>query len=148
MGTGQTLLALAAIVLLSIITMSIRQMYVQSVNTTVDSQHTADALNFGRDISERIHTFSTRYFEFVDEFGDCNADTFDLDEVNQGCKFEMNSMAGEDYIATLFVEGESDIHIGTAIQTGRVITIRIFSERDDVSTFRAEYKTILANLTP
>ncbi len=148
MGTGQTLLALAAIVLLSIVTMSIRQMYVQSVNNTVDSQHTADALNFGRDISERIHTFSTRYIEFENEYGDCNADTFNLEDIDNKCKFEMNSIAGEDYIGTLFVEAESDIDIGTAIQKGRVITIRIFSERDEVSTFRAEYKTILANLTP
>ncbi|MCC5942370.1 MAG: hypothetical protein JJU37_12595 [Balneolaceae bacterium] len=148
MGTGQTLLALAAIVLLSIITMSIRQMYVQSVNTTVNSQHTADALNFGRDISERIHTFSTRYLDFVDEYGGCTADTFDLEDVDTNCIFEMNSMAGESYIATLLVSPEGDIDIGPAIQTGRVITIRIFSERDDVNTFRAEYRTILTNLTP
>ena len=148
MGTGQTLLALAAIVLLSIVTMSIRQMYVQSVNNTVESQHTADALNFGRDISERIHTFSTRYFDFDTEYGDCTNDSFDLEDIDTNCTFVMNTMAGENFIATLLVSGESDIEIGTATQTGRLVTIRIFSEDDGDSEFKAEYRTILTNLTP
>lgn len=148
MASGQTLLALAAIVLLSIISMSIRQMYVQSVNNTVDSQYTADALNFGRDISERIHTFSTRYTEFENEYKNCVIDSFDPEEVENQCIFEMNSMAGEHYVATLFVDAESNIAIGSTTQRGRVITIRIFTERDERNTFRAEYKTILTNLTP
>jgi hypothetical protein len=54
MSTGQIFLTLSSLVLLAIISLNIREMYVQSVNNTVDAQVTNDAINFGRDISEQL----------------------------------------------------------------------------------------------
>ncbi|TVR14710.1 MAG: hypothetical protein EA391_12310 [Balneolaceae bacterium] len=123
-------------------------MNVQSVTNTVESQHTSDALNFGRDISERVHTFSTRYFDFDNLYGGCTNDSFDLEDIDNNCRFTRDSMTGENFVAALLVGSEEDITIGNATQTGRLVTIRIFSDRDGDSEFRAEYRTILTNLTP
>lgn len=153
MSTGQTLLALASIVLLAIITMGIRSMYLQSVNNTVGAQHTSDALNFGHDLSERIHRHSgstLRYNVFLQEFGNCEElileDEIDLDGFSDNCKFDYNSVAGESFVGLVTISPEDeDFNLGVAIQTGRYVTIRIFREENEDYVFDAELKTIVTN---
>jgi hypothetical protein len=154
MSTGQTILTLAAIVLLAIITMGIRSMYLQSVNNTVGAQHTSDALNFGRDLSERIqrHSGSTmRYELFKQEFSNCLESNYDENDIdltvfNDNCKINNNSVAGESFVGLVTISSDDDeFDFGVAEQTGRYVTIRIFREVNEEFVFDAEYKTIVTN---
>ncbi len=133
-------MALAAIVLLSIVTMGIRQMYVQSVTTTVDSQNTSDALNFGRDLSEEIHTYAFRYNELDGVYGSVN------DVTNANTRIEFTSQVGTTFYATIELFTEQELKQG---QYGRMVTIRIFEEeREDEFRQIAEYVTSVFNLNP
>lgn len=137
MATGQTLLALASIVLLSIITMSIRQMYVQSVNTTVESQEMADALNFGRDIADELQSFAYRYDDLNERFGDLN------DVTNEDSRWEFESQIDKKYYATVDLSLEQPLKHG---QTGRMATIIIYEEENGDYKMIAEYATAIAPL--
>jgi hypothetical protein len=159
MATGQTLLALASIVLLSIITMSIRSMYVQSVETTVESQEMQDAINFGRDISEELQSFA---FGFSDMgaiqsrmnslSGQFQSSNTVLNEKTSSAnslwivKREEESQIGRQYYAS--------IEMPTSMQTltshnqqGVIATIRIFEEIEDNEFEKiAEYRTAVLPL--
>ena len=138
MATGQTILTLASIVLLAIITMSIRSMYVQSVNHTVGSQETADALNFGRDISEELHSYAFNYDQLDAAFGSYN----DVTDENSRIEFE-SQIEGMLYATVELSAEEELIHD----QLGRRATIRIYQEeREGEFTLKAEYTTAIANL--
>lgn len=153
MATGQTLLSLAAIVLLSIITMSIRQMYVQSVNNTVDAQYTSDALNFGRDLTERVHRRSgstLNYNSFIQEYNNCiepeNPEEIDIETYSQNCKINYNSIAGQTYVGLITISPNTeDFDMGVVVQTGRYVTIRVFKEENEEFLQDAEYRTIVTN---
>lgn len=153
MATGQTLLSLAAIVLLSIITMSIRQMYVQSVNNTVDAQYTSDALNFGRDLSERVHRRSgstLSYNAFNQEYSNCvepnNPEDLELGAFSENCKVNYTSVAGQSYIGLITISPNTeDFDMGVVVQTGRYVTVRVFKEENEDFIQDAEYRTIVTN---
>lgn len=138
MATGQTLLALASIVLLSIITMSIRQMYVQSVNTTVESQEMSDALNFGRDIAEEVQLYAFRYDDLDSRFGHLD------DETDPARRWTFESQIEKVYHATVELSSEQTLKHG---QLGRIATIKIFEEeREDEYKMVAEYNTAVSRL--
>jgi len=139
MATGQTILTLASIVLLSIITMSIRSMYVQSVNQTVSSQETADALNFGRDIAETLHSYAFRYDQLDSDFGSFN------DVTDENSRIEFESQIEGILYATVELFSEEEL---IQDQLGRRATIRIYKEKNE-GDFRleAEYRTVITNLS-
>ena len=155
MTTGQTLLTLAAIVLLAIITMGIRSMYLQSVNTSVDAQYTSDALNFGRDLSERVHRHSgttENYNNFINTYIDGNClenfdeDEIDLDSFNNDCKVNYNSVSGETFIGLITISpSDEDFDFGVVEQTGRYVNVRVFREKNEEYIFDAKYKTIITD---
>jgi len=153
MTTGQTLLTLAAIVLLAIISMGIRGMYLQSVKTSVDTQFTSDALNFGRDLSERVHRHSgsqVAYNEFFTRYGNCiedfDEDDIDLEGIDNNCKVNYNSVAGEHFIGLITIpSNDDDFDFGVVEQEGRFVNIRVFREKNDEFVFDAKYKTIVTD---
>ena len=138
MATGQTILTLASIVLLAIITMSIRSMYTQSVHQTVGSQETADALNLGRDIAETLHSYSFRYDQLDSDFGGLN----DVTDENSRIEFE-SQIEGTLYATVELSAEEVLIHD----QLGRRATIRIYKEeREGDFRMKAEYTTAILDL--
>ncbi len=140
MATGQTLLTLASIVLLAFITMSIRSIYVQSVNNSIDTLYTTEALNFGRTLSERIQSYSSNpamYNELDNDFGDFN------DVNDAGSRIEFLTPSGHTLYATVELSGETNVLYG---QNGRFATIRVFEEVNDNFTLKSEYVTAVINL--
>lgn len=139
MSTGQVLLTLAAIVLLSYISLNIQQMYVQSVGSTVDSQYTSDALNFGRDISERVQSFAFKYDQLMNEFGGLN------DVTDPDSRIEFTSQVGESFFATVDISDEGELIHN---QNGRTATIRvyIYNDSSDQYQLQAEYVTAITEL--
>ncbi len=138
MATGQTLMTLASIILLGIISMSVRSMYVQSVNNTIDSQVTSDALNFGRDIAEEIHSFAFAYDQLDAVYGQMN------DVTNNEARIEFTSPAGLTLYTTIELSAEQELKHN---QLGRQVTIRVF-EQERENDFRqiAEYLTAVLPL--
>lgn len=136
MATGQTILTLASIVLLAIITMSIRSMYVQSVHTTVGSQETADALNFGRDIAEDLHSYAFRYDQLDGAYGNLN------DVTDEDSRILFESQIDGTLYATVELASEEELIHG---QLGRRATIRIYKEEtEDEFRMMAEYITAIS----
>lgn len=132
MSTSQTLLSVGAVILLSIVSLSIGRMYVQSVNNSVDAQHTNDALNLGRDLSEEIQSYAFKYDELEADFGDLN------DVTNPFRRRTYPSEAGELFYVTYELDGEEELVHG---QSGRIVTIRIFAEQNSQFRKKAEYVT-------
>ena len=138
MATGQTILSLASIVLLAIVTMSIRQMYVQSVHNTVGTQETADALNFGRDVAEDIHSYAFMYDQLEAAYGNLN------DVTDSATRLMFESQIEGTLYATVELASEEELIHG---QLGRRATIRIYKEeKEDDFRKLAEYKTAVSPL--
>lgn len=159
MATGQTLLALASIVLLSLITMSMRSSYVQSVETTVEAQEMQDAINFGRDISEELQSFA---FGFSDMgaiqsrmnslSGQFQSSNTVLNEKTSSAnslwiiKREEETQIGNQYYAS--VEMPTSMQTLTSHnQQGVIAIIRIFEEKKENEFEKiAEYSTAVLPL--
>lgn len=112
-------------------------MYVQSVNTTVESQEMADALNFGRDIADELQSFAYRYDDLNERFGDLN------DVTNEDSRWEFESQIDKKYYATVDLSLEQPLKHG---QTGRMATIIIYEEENGDYKMIAEYATAIAPL--
>lgn len=153
------MLALASIVLLSIITMSIRQMYVQSVNTTVESQEMSDALNYGRDIAEEIQSFAFAFEDMATMEAQLNSmpgfyqsSSTVLNEKHSTAnnlwifKRQEETQIGEQYFAT--VEMPTSMQSLTSHnQQGVIAVIRIFQEIEENEFEKiAEYSTAVLPL--
>ncbi|MBP3191913.1 hypothetical protein [Natronogracilivirga saccharolytica] len=132
MSTSQTLLSVGAVILLSIVSLSIGRMYVQSVHNSVDHQHTNDALNLGRDLSEEIQSYAFKYDELEADFGDLS------DVTNPARRRTFPSEAGELFYVTYELEADEELVHG---QGGHIVTIRIFMEQKSQYTKKAEYVT-------
>lgn len=137
MSTGQVFLTLASLVLLGIISFNIRQMYVGSVETTVDMQMTYDAISFGRDLSEEVQYYAYNYGQLEAAFGE-------LDDPNDPNKRRTDtSQVGQIFHATVELSSEQVLAHG---QSGRLATITIYEEIDDTLDMKAELVTVVNNL--
>jgi hypothetical protein len=137
MSTGQVFLTLASLVLLGIISLNIHQMYVSSVETTVDMQMTSDAVNFGRDLSEEVQSYSYKYSQLDAQLGGLD------DETDPGSRRSDTSQVGRIFHATIELSSEIELDLG---QNGRWATIRVYEEQDDTLEFKAEFVTAVTNL--
>ncbi len=137
MSTGQVLLTLAAIVLLAYISLNIQQMYVQSVHNTVDSQYTSDALNFGRDLSERLQSYACNYDRLMNDFGGLE------DVTDPASRPEHTTQAGEVFFATIHLSDENELIHG---QNGRTAIIRVYEEEREDIVLKAENATAIVEL--
>ena len=130
MGGGQTILTLGSIVLISILTMAIGQMYVQSVYNTVEAQQTSDALNLGRELSEDIQSYSFKAngeSQLIADYGSWN------DVTEPGRRMERHSPAGKIFYATFEISEVKDIVAeigsnGQIEQSGRTVDVSIFEK--------------------
>lgn len=139
MSTGQTLLALAAIVLLSIISLNIGSMHVEAVETTVENQEISDAMNFGEDLIEELQSYAYNYGQLDSRFGD-------LDDVtDQDKRRQYTSQIGKVYFATVELSSEETILHG---QTGRRATVQIYEETEsgDDYVMLTEFRTAILPL--
>ena len=136
---GQTLLTLTSIVLLSMLTMSINKIYITSVRNSVETQHTSDAINFGRDLSDRIHNYAFKYAQLDNDFGGLT------DETTAGSRIEFVSPVGETLYATVTLSAEG-VNLVEG-QTGRIATIRVFHKKDNNYEMKVEYSTSVVNLS-
>ena len=137
MATGQTLLTLFSLVLLAIVSIGIKQMYVESVHNTIDAQVTSDALNFGRDLAEELHSYSMRYDQLDNQFG-----TF-TDVNNPATRIEYTSSVGETYYATIEL---SEQMLLPHEEIGRQAKIKLYEAVGSEYRLIAEYVTAIAAL--
>lgn len=136
MSTGQTLLTLLAIVLLAVISLNIRQMYLQSVETTVETQEDSDAINYGRDIVEDLQSYAYNYWRLVPDYGS-------LDDVNdKNRRLKRISQVGKTYYSTVELSDEKSILHG---QAGRTASVKVYERTEAGDGFRmiVEYKTAI-----
>ena len=137
MSTGQVLLSLGAIVLLAIVTIGVQQLFVQSVQETVGSQKTADAVNYGRDLSERLYSYAFRYDQLEQDWGN-------LDEVTDpNRRLEFESQIGEIYYATVELSQEQELAHG---QQGKKATITIYEEVNGNYELKSKYVVSITDL--
>lgn len=137
MSTGQVFLTLASLILLGYITLSIQQMYVSSVETTVDMQMTNDAVNFGRSLSEEVQSYAYKYDQLDAQLGGLD------DETDPNSRRSDTSQIGEIFHATIELSNEIELDHG---QNGRWATIRVYEEQEDALEFKAEMVTGVVNL--
>jgi uncharacterized protein (UPF0333 family) len=116
---GQTLLTLASIVLLSVIAIQIGQMYTSSVSSTVETQLTADAINFARDVAEDVHSYAFRYNDLDNAFGNFT------DVNNPATRIEFTPQVGITFYATVELGQEENLRHNVP---GRMATIRVYEE--------------------
>lgn len=137
MSTGQVFLTLGSLVLLGIIVLNIHRMYASSVETTVDMQMTADAVNLGRDLSEEVQSYMYNYGQLDARFGNLD------DPMDPNGRRTDTSQVGQIFHATVALSNEMVLEHG---QNGRLATIRVFEEVDDTLQFKAEFVTSVVNL--
>lgn len=137
MSTGQVFLTLASLVLLGYITLNIQQMYVSSVDTTVETQMTQDAINFARDLSEEVQSYSYKYGQLVSTFGDLD------DPTNPNKRRSDTSQVGQIFHATVELSNEQVLAHG---QSGRMATITVYEEIGNELQMKTELVTAVTNL--
>ena len=137
MATGQTLLTIASIILLSIITMGISQLYLQSVVETVDSQIKSDALNFGRDLADELHVHAYTFGVLDDKFGIYN------DVSSEESRIEFTSQVGRTFYATIEL---SPLKVLIHNELGRQASIKVFEKKNDSYRMIVEYETSISSL--
>ena len=138
MGGSQTLLSVGSIILVSIITISLGKMYVQSVENSVHAQYSQDAINYGRDLCEQVQAYAFNYDDLYDHFGDLN------DVTDPGSRLTFTSQVGRTLHAVFQVSGEETFDFG---QTGRRVEIIVYEESGDEFIQRVEYATAVVDLT-
>ena len=139
MSTGQVFLSLGALILLAIVSIGIQQLFVQSVQETVGSQKTADAVNYGRDISEEVYSFAFQYDDVDNLLERLNNEYPGHNTPETGKKFR--SQIGKLYSAVFEMEKKDNtVHN----QTGVEVTVRVYEQlNDDNYEFQAEYVTFV-----
>lgn len=137
MSTGQVFLTLGSLVLLGIIAFNIQQMYISSVETTVDMQMTSDAVNFGRDLSEEVQSYMYNYAQLEARFGNMD----DITDPNQ--RRSDTSQVGQIFHATVDLTNEMVLEHG---QSGRLATITVYEEVDNSLQMKAEFVTSVINM--
>lgn len=137
MSTGQVMLTLASLVLLGYIALNIQRMYVSAVETTVESQMTADAVNFGRDLSEEVQSYMYKYSQLDSELGGLD------DETDPNSRRSDTSQVGQIFHATIDLSSEQVLNHG---QSGRIATITVYEEIDGSLEMKAELVTSVVNM--
>lgn len=134
MSTGQTILTLGAIVLLMYTAMNVNRLYLESVNSNVQSQVGSDAVNYGKDVSEMLFSQVTNYDNLDSVFG-----SFDnVQDPARRMSFE--TQIGAMMYATVELSEEKELVHGAL---GRLARIIVFEEVNGQFIQRSEYVTAL-----
>src|SRR5690554_3821649 len=100
MSTGEILLALGALILLSINSLNVNRTYVASVKDSVEIQYETEAIQFGHYIVELMYNYSTTEHKsaFLNRYGDC-------EELDNTCVLlEKTTFIGNTLKATIEIE--------------------------------------------
>lgn len=143
MSTGQVFLTLGALVLLAIVSIGIQQLFVQSVQETVGSQKSADAVNYGRDLSEEVYSYAFR-FDNIPDLELALTNEYDgYQTAENGRKFK--SQIGELYSATYEILTKNNVAHG---QNGVEVKITVYEENNNGDfDFQAEYITLVTPIS-
>lgn len=111
-------------------------MYVQSVETTIDTQEEADAINYGRDIVEDLQSYAYKYSQLVADYGN-------LDDVSdENSRLTRTSQVGKVYYSTVELSDEISILHG---QSGRTASVKVYENAEAGNGFEiiAEFRTAI-----
>jgi hypothetical protein len=121
MSTGQSLLALGAVVLLSFLALNVNRIYVASVTETTQFQKSLDAINYSQSLSDAVYAQSMHYAGIDSIFGALN-------NVNSASsRVSTRTTMGDSLFATIVFASAQAVAEGVE---GRIATIRVF-ERDN-----------------
>ncbi len=117
MSTGQSLLALGAVILLSYLALNVNRIYVASVSETTRFQHNLDAINYAQSLSDVVYAQAMNYAGIDSIFGALN-------NVNSpSSRLSMQTSMGDSLFATIVFGSEQAVTEGV---NGRMATIRVF----------------------
>ena len=117
MSTGQSLLALAAVVLLSFLALNVNRIYVASVTETTKFQKNLDAINYSQSLSDAVYAQAMNYARIDSIFGALNNINSSTGRVATRTSF------GDSLFATIIFAAEQPVAEGA---DGRVATIRVY----------------------
>jgi hypothetical protein len=137
MSSGQSLLSLGAVAILSYLALNVNRVYVASVSETGRQQTQFDAINYAQSISDGIYAQSDNYAQINNLFG-----TFD-DASRSSRRLETRTALGDSLFATVTFASEEQVSEGII---GRVATIRVFSKYRGQLTQMVESKATLIKL--
>jgi hypothetical protein len=121
MSTGQSLLALGAVVLLSFLALNVNRIYVASMGETARFQQNLDAINYAQSLSDAIYAHSINYAGIDSIFGALN-------NVNSPAgRVATITPMGDSLYATIVFAAEQPVSEGV---NGRLATIRVFERQD------------------
>ncbi len=132
MSTGQTLLAIGALILLMNVSLSIHRSQINSLSGTLDHQIDMEAVNFGQSLMETV-------FYYVNEYGELDA-VFDnlYDVTDPNYRLEYPTVFEDTLYATIGLSGEKQLVHNV---TGRQVTIRVYKKSDnDEYNLKVEYR--------
>jgi hypothetical protein len=121
MSSGQSLLSLGAVVLLSYMALNVNRVYVSSVGETSKYQQSLDAINFAQSLSDAIYAHSSNYDKIDQIYGAYN-------NINQkNSRLSIYTPLGDSLHATVTFSAAQPVADGV---TGRIATIRIYNRLD------------------
>lgn len=121
MSTGQSLLALGAVVILSFLALNVNRVYVASATETIRFQQQLDAINYAQSLSDAVYAQSANYAGIDSTFGAFN------NVNNASSRFAMRTAMGDSLYATIVFAAQSAVSEGV---NGRIATIRVFDRQD------------------
>lgn len=130
MSTGQTFLALGAVVLFMVLAMNINRSSLTAVEQQVVDQDKKYAINYGQSLAEEV--YSVPYNTLDDVYKNHN-DVAEPDERKQ-----MQTLTGETLYATINVSDD----VTTLIQgvEGKIVTITVFDREQGQYQQQVQYK--------
>ncbi len=137
MSSGQSLLSLGAVAILSYLALNVNRVYVTSVGETGRQQMQFDAINFAQSVSDGIYAHSENYAQINSLFG-----TYD-DASRTSRRMETKTAKGDSLFATVTFASETQVSPGV---NGRVATIRVFAKKKGQLTQMVESKATLIKL--
>ncbi len=137
MSTGQSLLALGAVVLLSFMALNVNRIYVASVSETLRYQQNLDAINYAQSLSDVVYAQSMNYAGIDSIFGALN-------NVNSpSSRVSMQTSMGDSLFATIVFAAEQAVAEGV---NGRIATIRVFGRENGQFQQMVESTATLINM--
>jgi hypothetical protein len=137
MSTGQSLLALGAVVLLSFIALNVNRIYIASVTETSQYQKNLDAINYSQSLSDAIYAQSMNYARIDSIFGALN-------NINSSSgRLAYRTTIGDSLYATIVFATEQAVAEGV---DGRIATIRVFERENGQFRQLVESTATLINM--
>ena len=131
MSSGQSLLSLGAVVLLSFFALNVNRVYVASVSETSRYQQSLDAINYAQSLSDAIYAHGTEYDRLDQIYGAYN------NVQQRSGRLSIRTAMGDSLHATITFSSEHQVAEGL---NGRVATIRIFNRQN------GQYKQVVESV--